>query len=144
MSDGKDWLTELQNSDFAKAIRAQCDEQEDADWERSGDGWKGSIGGSCPLQGHGSVGNLFWYFRARHDEWRFEVYPTTCAGALPPDETMVWSAEAEYEGDAPNAGWMKYSEAWALIEECIATGHKVGWSMPGADRPPHDPTGEKK
>jgi hypothetical protein len=127
--EAKDWLTALRESDFGKAIRKQCDEAEDAPPKRDGDGWTGSIYGFCPVQGHGSVGNLFWYFRARHEEWQFEVYTSSCEEQLPPGDP-VWSAEAEYEGDAHNAGWMKFSEAWDIIEKCIAMGRETGWSMP--------------
>ena len=103
-----------------EAIRAQCDEQEDAPAEKSGDGWAGVIGGACPLQGHGHVDAHFWYFRARHDSWSFEVYPTSTEEELPPDEELTWDRYGSYAGDAHNAGWMKFSEAWPLIESHIA------------------------
>lgn len=131
MSDkATDWLTALRESDFGKAIRKQSDEARDAPAEREGDRWEGGISGFCPVQGWGSVENLFWYFRARSDCWRFEVYTEDTSGRLPDDDKLVWHASADYEGDAHNAGWMKYSEAWALIEECIATGRAAGWAMP--------------
>ncbi len=128
-----DWLTELQNSDFGKAIRAQCDEQDDAPGEREGDGWKGEIGGSCPLQGHGSVDDRFWYFRARHDEWRFEVYTKPCDHELPGDDDMVWDMYGSYTGDAHNAGWMKHSEAWVIIESKIAAFRRSTSAPPKED-----------
>lgn len=135
---GENWLEALRNSDFGKAIRQQCDEAEDVPAERSGDGWKGSIYGFCPVQGHGSVDNLFWYFRSRHEEWRLEVYRTSCDAELPPDEQIVWSASGEYEGDQPNAGWMKFSEAWDIIEESIALGRETGWAMPSPSPGPEE------
>lgn len=127
-----DWLEDLRNSDFAKAIRKQCAEAEDMPARRGGEGWTGCIGGFCPVQGEGFVDGRFWYFRARHDEWRFEVFSVDGrdGGMLPGDDKIIWSADGEYEGDQHNAGWMKFSEAWALIENCIAVGRETGWAMP--------------
>jgi hypothetical protein len=115
-----DWLDDLHASDFGKAIRAQCDEAEDAPAERAGEGWKGSIYGFCPVQGHGEIDGRFWYFRSRGDDWRFEVYLEPCSERIPGDEKLVWDRCGDYDGDAPNAGWMKFSEAWLLIEESVA------------------------
>lgn len=99
-----------------EAINESVSECEDAPTERNGDGWSGVIHGFCPVQGHGELDGLFWYFRARHDEWGFEVHETSCAGELPPDEHMVWGCA----GEDDDASWMKYSEAWRLIERSIA------------------------
>jgi hypothetical protein len=114
------------------SIRAACECAEDAPASREGEGWEGSIGGFCPVQGEGTVDGRFWYFRARHDDWSFEVFSVGWAPdeGLPGDDKIVWSAEAEYEGEQPNAGWMKFSEAWDIIENCIAIGRKTGWAMP--------------
>lgn len=111
-------LDDLRNSDFAKAIRKQCEEAEDAPADRSGEGWAGIIGGFCPVQGHGHVDGRFWYFRARYDEWRFEVYSEPCDADLPGDDKLVWSREDEYLGPT-SAGWMRFSEAWRFIEQSI-------------------------
>lgn len=106
---------DIANSDFAKAIQAACNEAEDAPAEKSGTGWKGSIDGFCPVQGVGQVDDKFWYFRARHDEWSFEVYTKSCERELP-KEDPIWLTVGEHD----NASWMKFSEAWALIEDSIA------------------------
>ena len=124
------WLTRLRESPLGQAIRAQADEAEDTPASKSGDRWTGTIYGFCPVQGHGSVDNLFWYFRARGEEWRFEVYTASCDRELPDDSKLVWTAEGEYEGDQHSAGWMKFSEAWGLIESCIAVGRESGFAMP--------------
>lgn len=108
-------LEALANSDFAKALQAACDEAEDAPAEKSGDGWKGSIGGFAPVQGDGQVDGKFWYFRARHDSWSFEVYTKSCRTELP-DESPLWETSGKYG----NASWMKLSEAWGLIEASLA------------------------
>lgn len=128
-----DWLTELQNSGFAKSIRETCDKLEDAPAEQSGDGWAGSIYGFCPVQGYGRIDNLFWYFRARHDDWRFEVYSKPTERELPGDAFMVWSAEAEYDGDA---SWMPYSDAWSIIKAGIETGRACNWATPSESKEP--------
>ncbi len=134
MSDEPNWLDELRNSDFGKAIRAQCDEQEDVDGQREGPDWKGSIYGACPLQGHGTVDDRFWYFRSRSDEWRFEVYTKPCDDALPGDDALVWDRYGSYMGDAHNAGWMKYSEGWTIIEMHIAA-YRASTSAPSQEKP---------
>lgn len=124
-----DWLEDLRNSDFAKELRARVAELEDAPAERSGAGWQGAVYGFCPVQGHGTVDGLSWYFRARHDEWRFEVWrePFGPYGHLPAGDP-IWKVETDYDGDA---SWMPISVAWALIEQCIAMGREQAWTMLG-------------
>lgn len=122
-----DWLKLLRESEIAQHIRARVAEVEDAPGERTGGGWKGSVGGQCPVQGEGTVDGLSWYFRARHDEWSFEVWrgPFREDGELPIGDP-IWSAR----GEANDASWMRMSEAWSLIEAAIETGRGCGWSMP--------------
>ena len=115
----------------AESINATCTEREDAPSERSGEGWEGSIGGFCPVQGQGTVDGLNWYFRARHDSWSFEVWREAFGpgGALPPGPQLWW-AQAEYDQDDGDASWMRSSHAWQYIEASIATGRACGWAMP--------------
>lgn len=96
----------------AKSIRASVDECEDAPAARAGEGWDGEIEGFCPVQGLGHVDGFSWYFRARHEEWRFEVYdaPFPCAD-------LFFEVEGDADGDA---SWMPFSEAWRHIESSIA------------------------
>lgn len=107
-----------------RSIREACDKAEDAPSDRQGEGWAGRIGGFCPVQGNGSVGNYFWYFRARHDAWSFEIYSESCEGDLPATGP-IWFVDGEYD----DASWMPFSEAWKRIEESI-----VKWELRG-DQP---------
>lgn len=120
------------------ALRKNSAAATDAPPERSGDGWKGTIGGFCPVQGHGDVDGLNWYFRARGESWSFEVWrePFGEYGALPEPDAL-WMAEAEYgEGDY-DASWMPYSHAWQFIEASIATGRACNWVTP-SEGPAHE------
>lgn len=109
-----------------KAIRDTCNKLEDMPAKQSGKGWKGRIESFCPVQGYGSVDKLFWYFRARHNDWQFEVYSKSCEDILPYDY-MVWSAQNRYAGDA---SWMPFSDAWKIIKACIDVGRAANWAMP--------------
>lgn len=113
--------------DFGKTIAGICDDLEDAPFDREGEGWTGHLEGFCPVQGWGSLDGLHWYFRARWDDWSFEVYPTTCEDELPPSETCIWFTQGGYG----NASWMKYSDAWSLIEGAFAAFRSRG-TNPGA------------
>lgn len=102
-------------------VRAACERKEDAPPERTGDGWEGKIDGFCPVQGKGTVDGMWWYFRARHDEWSFEVWrsPFGPNGELPRSET-VWSTASRYVDGDGDASWMPFSHAWGYIEQSIA------------------------
>ena len=101
-------LLELQ-----KSVQANVEASVDAPYEDSGDNWVGYIYGHCPVQGEGTITvndqTLTWYFRARHDNWSFEV-----------DENNDQSSHyVFYKGEYHNASWMKYSHAWQIIQSCI-------------------------
>lgn len=104
----------------AKSILASVDECEDATAVRAGDGWDGEIFGFCPVQGLGHVDGFSWYFRARWEEWRFEVYdaPFRCdgGGRRLPDADPFFEVGGDADGDA---SWMPFSEAWRHIESSI-------------------------
>jgi hypothetical protein len=72
--------------------------------------------GVAPVQGSGSVCGRDLYFRARHDQWSFDVADR--AGHLPSDgyqESDGFYREAEYL----NASYMPHREAVAIIETCL-------------------------
>ncbi len=84
-----------------------------------GEGWVGSFGGFCPVQGEGRVDGLPWFFRARGSRWQFAV-------ALSPDgdpvETLLGGPGFRLDApckDGYAAGWLKNSEAAELIREGI-------------------------
>ena len=105
---------------IAARVRASVDECEDAPSSRSCDGWEGRLEGFCPVQGYGTLGELSWYFRARWEEWRFEVYACKFSCVVGrwrlPDVDPIF----EVGGDAGDASWMPFSEAWRHIESSIA------------------------
>lgn len=117
------------------SVRRHLAVQEDAPCERAGDGWSGTIGGACPLQGDGNVDGLPWYFRARGGSWSFSVAATpdgdpVAAGFrdAPPGS---WYVDGDAEGDGAYAGsWMPYSEGWQHIEASIAEWR--AWRASGA------------
>ena len=106
---------------IAACVRASVDECEDAPAARAGDGWDGQIDGFCPVQGLGHVDGFSWYFRARWEEWRFEVYdaPFRCGEGVwrLPDADPFFEVGGDADGDA---SWMPFSEAWRHIEASIA------------------------
>lgn len=76
-------------------------------------------GGLCPVQAHGPVADgLIYYFRARGEEWRFDV------GAPDPKwgdyvDEPVWSAWGEWGHGAHHAGYMPAETAVAIIRDCL-------------------------
>lgn len=89
--------------------------------ERSGDGWHGSIGGNCPVQGYGVVDGHAWYFRARGEHWALHiaakghVEDAVGAGVGVPG-WCVWEPWGEEEF---GAGYMPDDDAWQMIEKAI-------------------------
>lgn len=76
---------------------------------------KDRIGGYCPVQGFGAVGDLCWYFRARGERWELRV------GQEDPDlngyvDVAVWTANG-FWGEAYDAGWMPHATAMGLVWE---------------------------
>lgn len=72
--------------------------------------------GYCPVQGFGTVRGRDLYFRARHNDWSFDVADN--AGRLPSDG-LAGSDGFYREAHYANAGWMPLPEAVALIERCL-------------------------
>lgn len=83
--------------------------------------------GNCPVQGSGVVDGHAWYFRARHEGWRFAVSDTDDE-----DDAVVvgwskdvgglsgWRIERPWMvGDEFAAGWMPDRHALKLISICL-------------------------
>lgn len=83
---------------------------EDAPSTRSGDRWTGTLSGFAPVQGRGTVDGYKWYFRSRHNVWRFEV------SDVAESEMVIFILR---DNDTHN-GMMPFSVAWRIIEESIA------------------------
>lgn len=108
--------------DVRKAMKPFFDERKEIDKIGLSDAMKSleaeggvisSIGGNCPVQIEGTFLDYSFYFRARHDEWQFHVYPIK--GKLFDDD--IFLHEVEYGDDDFSAGWMPQGEAVAF---CVA------------------------
>jgi hypothetical protein len=74
------------------------------------------VWGNCPIQAFGTVRGRDLYFRARHEQWSFDV--ADAAGNMPSDGFR--DSDGFYrEGDYPNAGWMPLDEAVKIIGRCL-------------------------
>lgn len=83
------------------------------------------IGGFCPVQAEGSVGDKKFYFRARGQQWSVGVGDDPVAS---PD----WRYSERYGEDLFDAGWMTVAEARDFIDKAMklyATGAPVPGSM---------------
>ena len=87
------------------------------------DGFDGSIGGSCPVQGYGTVDGHAWYFRARGEHWALHIaaigHDDDVCGAG--EDAPGWCVWAKWCDDTYGAGYMPEAEAWQLIEGAIST-----------------------
>jgi hypothetical protein len=70
-----------------------------------------------PVQGFGKVLDRELYFRARHDEWSFDVADE--AGRFPSDG-FRGPGTFFRAGPCPNASWMPHAEAVKIILRCLA------------------------
>jgi hypothetical protein len=74
------------------------------------------IYGKCPVQAFGTVLGRDLYFRARHQDWSFDV--ADCQGNLPSDGYQA--SDGFYrEGKYPDAGWMPLRDAVKIIAKCL-------------------------
>lgn len=72
--------------------------------------------GKCPVQAVGTVLDRDLYFRARNEEWSFDV--ANGEGHLPSDG--YHNADGFYrEGKYRDAGWMPLECAVKIIEKCL-------------------------
>lgn len=105
------------------SIQRNLAAQDDAPAAQEGEGWSGSIGGACPVQGDGQVDGLPWYFRARGRHWSLSVgwRADADAAAVWATGDAGWYIEGESdEKDEFAASWMRHGEAWRHITEAIA------------------------
>jgi hypothetical protein len=78
-------------------------------------GLTGELWGAAPVQALGAVNGREFYFRARHNEWTFEIARDS-GSALPSDGGPPgFLRSARF----PNASFMPLSTAEALIVECV-------------------------
>ena len=70
---------------------------------KSGNGWKGEVYGTCPVEGEGEIEGLRWHFRSRGSKWTINI------------ENHPELASSEEWGEWPDAGYMHHDEAWKLI-----------------------------
>ena len=82
--------------------------------DRTTDTLKFEIFGQAPVQALGTVAGRELYFRARHDEWEFEVALEDGEIASDHDEPPVFHRT----GRSENAGFMSEEEAEALVRNC--------------------------
>lgn len=106
------------------AVEANMARVNDADDERSGDGWSGALTTpACPVQIEGEVDGMRFYFRARGEDWSFSIGRTAEEAVMAGLEDVPdgWSTGGDAEGgDAFAGSWMPYSEAWRHVEASIA------------------------
>jgi hypothetical protein len=77
---------------------------------------KFEVYGNCPVQAFGTVLDRELYFRARHEDWSFDVADR--AGNLPSDGYRA--SDGFYcEGKYSNAGWMPLRDAVKIIAKCL-------------------------
>jgi hypothetical protein len=72
--------------------------------------------GDCPVQGFGKVLDRELYFRARHENWTFDV--ADCNGSLPSDGGSGPDGFFR-EGDYQSAGYMPLRDAVKIIVKCL-------------------------
>lgn len=75
------------------------------------------ISGNCPVQAFGKISDYNsdnFYFRARHNGWRFEVYDVDNKNVI------IYSAREDY-GEGFDASWMPMNDALRIIGEQIRT-----------------------
>jgi len=70
------------------------------------------IGGNCPVQAEGRIGNVPWYFRARGQSWSMGIGGEPICG---PHVRF----DGEYGDNPYAAGWMPQYVALEIIADCI-------------------------
>lgn len=93
------------------------------------------IAGDCPVQAIGTVRGRDLYFRARNNNWSFDVADS--AGNLPSDGYR--NSDGFYrEAAHPNACWLPHEEAVKIIVNCLQE-YTACRAEPGS---PHRPSSE--
>lgn len=87
------------------------------------------IGGNCPVQAEGNVGECDFYFRARGDSWSMGIGGDV---VLSPD----WGHKEEW-GEGPyDAGWMPQHVALQMIGKAVGLYVASGKAAEPAPTPP--------
>ncbi len=71
------------------------------------------IGGNCPVQSEGEIGDKLFYFRARHEHWSLGIGGDP---VLYPE----WYHEEEWGEGPHDAGWMPQHVALAMMAKAFA------------------------
>ena len=78
-----------------------------------------SISGNCPVQAEGKIGNLPFYFRARHDGWQFYIAAKPDGDPLSDDPKDIEHSETGPYGLTHEAGWMPTWHVLRVLSRCI-------------------------
>jgi hypothetical protein len=80
-----------------------------------------SLGGQCPVQGYGHLGDHLWYFRARGESWSFAVWAAGIGWLngyeLPHEDPIFTWVEPYHLEDPFGAGYMPEDEARQFIQQ---------------------------
>ena len=115
----------------ASGLPDVLDAQRDAPWKQTGEGWTGAMTcGACPVQIEGDVDGMEFYFRARGGEWSMGIAATRTR-AISCRYGDVDEGEWAIEGDDPEDGFMKHSEAWRIVRETIEQWRAMKRANPG-------------
>lgn len=106
--------------EFARGIRDALDGM---DGVAKAEGYEVAFGGACPVQGYGYIDGHFCYFRARHDEWRVEVFARD-SSVDQSNHVEKWCDEGvrpiyTYESEDDNTGWQKAAASIQQIAEAV-------------------------
>ena len=74
------------------------------------------LGGSCPVQGDGTVEGIPFYFRARGQHWSMAIGADPVAISC--GYKSGWYRQEKWGSGAFDAGFMKKDEALGLINRC--------------------------
>lgn len=70
-----------------------------------------SIGGNCPYQVEGTIGDRLFYFRARGERWSLSIDPIDPLASKP-----EWQHVEGYSGEPFAASWIEDAEARRLFD----------------------------
>jgi len=73
------------------------------------------LGGNCPVQGFGRVGDKGLYFRSRGEWWTVDI--GSADSDYVSEENAIFSVAGRY-GEWPSAGWMPLWRAAVIIRLC--------------------------
>lgn len=77
------------------------------------------IEGYCPVQGHGKIAGVEFYFRARWEEWTFALATGEMLDPIDISSSgQGFFREGRYGQKPYDASWMPLEEAERIIREC--------------------------